>query len=160
MNHNQIRKLIQVKLKYIDLWSPEAEELIFLTGLTESGYDYIRQLGDGPAVSFFQVEPATAHDVCVNYLKYRATRLQKFCDATKIPEDAIKTSYKQYWADMLWYNIAAGILFCRYKYYRVPEPIPKEIEGMAAYWKEHYNTAGGKGSVKHFLELAKRREDR
>ena len=160
MNHPQIRYLIQEKLKAVGLWSPPAEELVYLTGLTESGYDYIRQLGDGPAVSFFQVEPATAHDICVNYLKYRGNRRKNFCKATKLPEDAVMTSYKQYWADLLWYNIAAGILFCRLKYYRVPEPIPEDLEGMAAYWKEHYNTVGGKGSVKHFLESAKRREDR
>ena len=66
MNHKQIRSLIQSKLKQQELWTPPAEELVFLTVLTESGYDYIEQVGSGPAKSFFQIEPLTAHDICEN----------------------------------------------------------------------------------------------
>jgi hypothetical protein len=159
MNHTQIRKLIDVKLKEVGMWSTEAVELVFLTGLTESGYDYIEQLGSGPAKSFFQIEPATAHDICDNYLKFRPDKVKSMSKATGIAESVIGSSKPEYWKDILTYNIAAGIILCRYKYWRVPKSIPKEIESMGDYWKKYYNTAGGKGSKEHFLAKAATRKD-
>lgn len=32
-----------------------------------------------------------------------------------------------------------------------PDPIPTDILGRANYWKKHYNTESGKGSVEHYL---------
>ena len=58
-------------LKKMNMWSEEAEELVFLTGLAESGYKYISQIGSDIARSFFQVEVATAKDCIDNYLIYR-----------------------------------------------------------------------------------------
>ena len=159
MNHKQIRSLIKSKLKEVELWTPPAEELVFLTGLTESGYDYIEQVGSGPAKSFFQIEPLTAHDICENYLKYRADKVEKFCKATGVFKDIVVESDPTYWEDILHYNIAAGIVLCRLKYYRVPKKIPSEIENMAKYWKKWYNTAGGKGTEEHFLSKVKSRKD-
>ena len=39
-------------------------------------------------------------------------------------------------------------------YWRVPRPLPaaSDLEGLAAYWKAHYNTAAGRGTVEHFLK--------
>ena len=145
MSHKQIRQLIAKKLNEIDMWSTEAEELVFLTGLTESSYDYIEQVGSGPAKSFFQIEPLTAHDICENYLKYRPGKVEKLSKATGISESIIGSSKPEYWEDILHYNIAAGIALCRIHYYRVPKKIPSEIESMAKYWKKWYNTEGGKG---------------
>ena len=159
MNHKQIRSLIRSKLKEVELWTPEAEELVFLTGLTESGYDYIEQVGSGPAKSFFQIEPLTAHDICENYLKYRPDKVEKLSNATGIDESIVGSSKPEHWEDILHYNIAAGIILCRLKYYRVPKKIPSEIENMAKYWKKWYNTAGGKGTEEHFLSKAKSRKD-
>ena len=62
MNHKQIRDLIKDTLQKIGMWSQESEELVFLTGMVESGYDYIYQIGSGIARSFWQVESATAKD--------------------------------------------------------------------------------------------------
>ena len=141
------------------MWSTEAEELVFLTGLTESGYDYIEQVGSGPAKSFFQIEPLTAHDICENYLKYRPGKVEKLSKATGISESIIGSSKPEYWEDILHYNIAAGIALCRIHYYRVPKKIPSEIESMAKYWKKWYNTEGGKGTKEHFLAKVGTRKD-
>ena len=62
MNHKQIKELIRHTLKKLGMWSEQAEELVFLTGLVESGYRYISQIGSGIARSFWQVESATAKD--------------------------------------------------------------------------------------------------
>ena len=58
--------------------SKDAVELVLATGIVESRYEYIRQMGDGPARSFWQVEPASAVDNCQHYLKYRS-ELMKDC---------------------------------------------------------------------------------
>lgn len=44
-----------------------------------------------------------------------------------------------------------SLLFCRLKYMLVPAPIPDTVEGRARYWKEHYNTAAGKGEPQEYI---------
>jgi len=161
VDHKQIRRITEHYLKRVDLWSPEAEELVFLTGLVESGYKYIRQLGEGPAVSFHQVEPQTAYDVCKNYLSYREKRAKLVTDALYLPDEAINDYSKEDWEEILWSSIGAGIVFCRLVYRRVPKPLPRIDEpiGMAAYWKTWYNTSKGAGTIDKFLSTIERRKD-
>ena len=69
---SQMRSLVQdtcldMGEKYA---SKDAIELVLATGIVESRYEYIRQMGDGPARSFWQVEPASAVDNCQHYLIY------------------------------------------------------------------------------------------
>ena len=56
------------------------------------------------------------------------------------------------WEEILEKNIAAGIIHCRLKYWRVPKKMPSSIEGQADYWKKYYNTEGGKGDPEHFID--------
>jgi hypothetical protein len=44
-----------------------------------------------------------------------------------------------------------AMLFCRLHYLRVPAPIPHDLAAQAAYWKLHYNTPLGKGSVEKYI---------
>jgi major membrane immunogen (membrane-anchored lipoprotein) len=60
------------------------------------------------------------------------------------------------WADILEKNIAAGIIHCRLKYWRVPKKMPSSIEGQADYWKKYYNSELGKGDPEHFVEVVKK----
>ena len=60
------------------------------------------------------------------------------------------------WADILEKNIAAGIVHCRLKYWRVPKSVPNTIEGKADYWKKYYNTEGGAGNPEHFVDAARK----
>ena len=39
-----------------------------------------------------------------------------------------------------------------------PDAIPDDLQDQAKYWKEQYNTAAGKGTVEHFIELAEELE--
>ena len=57
--------------------SDSAIKLVLATGSVESRYEYIRQMGDGPARSFFQVEAATAVDNLAHYLKHRTKLMAK-----------------------------------------------------------------------------------
>tara|TARA_R100000093_G_scaffold71712_1_gene48540 strand:+ start:95 stop:562 length:468 start_codon:yes stop_codon:yes gene_type:complete len=140
-------------------YSEEAETLIYATGLAESNYQYIRQHPTGPARSFRQVEPDTAMDNIVNYLEYRPHIIPRLARAAHTTKNKWETpanprhhgKLKSWWERELEQNLASAICHVRLKYWRVPKKIPKSIEGMADYWLKSYN-AGGKGSIKHFLD--------
>ena len=57
--------VIRPALSKINLWSPNAEELVLGLAIVESGLTYIRQWGGGPALGLWQVEPSTQNrDLC------------------------------------------------------------------------------------------------
>ena len=64
--------------------SKSAVDMVLATGIIESRYEYITQMNDGPAKSFFQVEPATAVDNLVHYLKHRPELMQKCAEASVV----------------------------------------------------------------------------
>ena len=160
MNHRQIKKLIETTLKKMDMWSEEAVELVFLTGLVESGYKYISQIGSGIARSFWQVEVATAKDCIDNYLIYRQDVLKSFGEAVHRKPSEILAWTEEELHELIWHDMALGIAFCRIKYRRVPKRLPKTLDECASQWKEFYNTVHGAGTVSHFLEMSEKRKDK
>ena len=136
--------------------SPEAVDLVLATGIVESRYEYIRQMGDGPARSFWQVEPASAVDNLMHYLKHRKSLMGKCAEASMVDLKHWQNYDELVWAEILEKNIAAGIIHCRLKYWRVPKRMPSTLEGQAAYWKKYYNTEGGKGDPEHFIESVRK----
>ena len=155
VNENQIKELIKdVCVQLGDKYAKkEGLDIVYATGIVESKYQYIEQIGAGPARSFWQVEPETAVDNCKNFISARPELMQKCADILGIdPYHFIDPSVDN-WDWILRTNIAAGIVHCRIKYWRVPEPIGDGPQGLAKYWKEHYNTEEGAGSVEHFLHL-------
>jgi len=140
----QVRSLvIRPALEAINLWSHAAEELVLGTGLQESRLKYIKQLGRGPALGLFQMEPRTHNDIWVNWLSRRPEISAPLrCLAHKPGPDAMVT-------DLLY---AAAM--CRVHYRRVPAALPSagDFEGQAAYWKKYYNTIYGAGTEEEYLE--------
>ena len=120
----------------------EAAALIFETGNAESGYRHLEQIG-GPAKGFFQIEGWVIKDCWDNYIVFRKS-IQKFLEGYGFDPDNMEFCLTS--------NIALQIAFCRICYRRKPGSIPKDIEGRAAYWKKHYNTPLGRGTVEHYLE--------
>ncbi|WP_416305192.1 hypothetical protein [Neptunicella sp. SCSIO 80796] len=53
-------------------------------------------------------------------------------------------------------NPLLSFIFCRLKYKLIPNEIPDYLLGRAKYWKYHYNTWAGKGTVSHYLCSANR----
>ena len=133
--------------------SEDAVNLVVATGIVESRYEYIRQMGDGPARSFWQVEAATAVDNLVHYLKHRSKLMTKCAETSLVDIKHWQNFDEKKWEEILEKNIAAGIVHCRLKYWRVPKRMPSTIEGKADYWKKYYNTEGGKGDPEHFVEV-------
>ena len=136
--------------------SDDAVTLVHETGLVESGYKYLRQLGDGPAKSFWQIEPASAVDNLVHYLKHRKKLMGKCAESSLVDLKHWQNYDERVWANILEKNIAAGIVHCRLKYWRIPKPMPNTLKGQADYWKKYYNTEGGAGDPEHFVELVKK----
>ena len=132
--------------------SKEAVDLVLATGIIESRYEYIKQMNDGPAASFFQVEPASAVDNCQHFLSHRKSLMKNCAIASKVDIKYWQMYDLDIWSEILEKNIAAGIVHCRIKYWRVPKRMPNTINGMAEYWKEFYNTAEGKGNPEEFVE--------
>ena len=140
--------------------SKEAVELVFLTGLVESGYKYISQIGSDIARSFWQVEVATAKDCVDNYLVYRQDVLKSFGEAVHRKPSEILAWTEEELHELMWHDMALGIAFCRIKYRRDPNPIPTDMKEIAHYWKNVYNTKSGAGTVEHFLSMTEKRKDK
>tara|TARA_R100000656_G_scaffold123650_1_gene100467 strand:+ start:2220 stop:2684 length:465 start_codon:yes stop_codon:yes gene_type:complete len=151
MDEKQIKNLIIRVLENINLHSEEAENLVFRTGMVESGYRYIRQLR-GPARGFFQCEPWVSVDICNNYLKYRPDLMKQVSKAIKVNLSHFTSPVEADWDFLLETNLAAQIAMCRLHYRRIPKALPKTLKGQAAYWKKYYNSSAGRGTVEDFLE--------
>ena len=50
-------------------------------------------------------------------------------------------------------NLMYGAAVCRLCYYRQPEALPEagDLEGQAAFWKQHYYTPVGAGTVSKYI---------
>jgi hypothetical protein len=135
--------------------SEDAITLIHETGVVESGYKYLRQLGDGPARSFWQTEPLTAISNLSDFLSYRKSLMAKCAEASMVDLKHWQNYNEKLWADILEKNIAAAIVHCRLKYWRVPMRMPNTLEGRAKYWKKYYNTEQGKGTEEKYIDTVK-----
>lgn len=153
VNADQLRELIQDTLRALEPEIPYSEaavELLMLTAAVESNLgEYIKQVR-GPARGIFQMEPRTAHCIHTNWLVYKQDLLQKVNQfANRMDPDL------QARGDLVW-----QIVWARLHYRRVPKPLPeirfmrgerkltnRSVQDLAKYWKEHFNTYLGKGTV-------------
>lgn len=135
LDRNQFESLIRRTLIELDprLCTDEAVNLILGTAAVESRFGtYLRQLGNGPARGFFQIEENTFHWLRNKYSK-------------RYPQIA-NYDFK----DLEW-NIKAGIIYCRLRYLVDPVAIPSKLNLQAQYWKRVYNTRYGKGTFHDFI---------
>ncbi len=150
INANQLRQLVvRPALKAIGLWSEAAENLVMGTAAQESGLTHIHQLGAGPAVGLFQMEPATYHDIWNRWLAGQPEIRKKLLKIAGLPEDSIGEPDVNLMAGNLYFAAA----MCRIFYRRIQAPLPAadDVPGLAAYWKKYYNTAKGKGTPQQFV---------
>lgn len=124
--------------------APAAIDLVMGTAAAESEFTAIHQVGGGPALGCWQIEPATAEDVWINYIQYRP--------ALKAAMGHVMTlgvPTRQLAADPIY-----GAIMCRLIYLRCPRPLPRhgDVPAYAAYWKAHYNTHLGAGTEQKFRE--------
>jgi len=133
--------VIRPVLKNLGLHSEAAEELLMLTAATESLCGkYIHQVG-GPALGIFQMEPRTHDDIWEHFLRFKP---------------GLSEQVKQYgcFSRELPGNLYYACAMARTHYLRVPERLPSatDIDGLARYWKTHYNTHLGAGRPHEAVE--------
>ena len=146
-------KVIERVLNKIELYSPEASDLVFKTLKVESLLKYVRQI-KGIAVGFGQCEPWVAVDICKNYLKYRPDLMKQVADTINVKLSYFTLPKEEDWAWILETNIAAMISFCRLHYRRIPKALPKKnLDEQWIYYKKYYNTERGKATNDHWMEI-------
>lgn len=152
----QLRETIAAALTAVDeltankyrLHSVAAVELLVGTALKESGgLRWRRQLNHGPARGLFQMEGATYDDIWRNYLAFRP-----------VLAEAIRSAFTPAGGELAFEQVtdddAYAAVMARLKYLRVPAPLPPagDVQAQAKYWKDHYNTKLGKGTVASYVE--------
>ena len=146
LDKEQFQDLIERKLKAINMHSGAAVHLLLGTAAQESEFGtYLKQVGGGPALGAFQMEPDTERDIWICYLGFREDLAQTVWLATGVSGSNFRA---------LEYNLAYQIVMARIHYRRIPEPLPpyNDIKALARYWKQHYNTPAGKGTEDEFVK--------
>ena len=145
VRHNLIRPILTAMGEATPCkHSDAAENLLMGTWAHESaGGKFIKQVG-GPACGIFQIEPPTAHSIINNYVLHRKPFkdfLAKYTTEQTIEEQLVT-------------NIAFQVIIARLVYFPKPQPLPpaNDIRALGGYWKAHYNTPLGKGTVDKFVD--------
>lgn len=127
-----------------------AERLVMGTAAHESGgFRYIRQVGGGPALSLWQIEPATAEDAWDRCGEARRNALENL---------GVGYPVRLEWEDVLPGNLYLGAALCRLIYYLKPFTMSGRSsksatpEDLAAIWKRWWNTEEGAGHPEQFVQ--------
>lgn len=143
---HMLQYVIRPTLVRIGMHSLAAERLMLVTAIAESGLKWLHQIGGGPALGLYQIEPATLHDVVDRYLAAKRpdlmARIRPLMTAEPIEDQAIT-------------NLAFATAAARLRYWMVPERMPAadDAEAMGAYHKRHFNSHLGAADPRHTAEL-------
>lgn len=136
------QEIIQPVLEHLDIYSLARENVLFGTGAHESKMGrYLQQIGGGPALGLYQMEPATYRSIWLDYLIYKPNLTQKIL---AIDSNNVLNLLK---------NPRYATAMAAIKYLWAPGRMPEaeDIEGLAKYWKKYYNTELGKGTVDQWI---------
>lgn len=141
-----VTEVIEPTLAEMGVGGAAATNLLLGTAAQESRLQYLRQLGGGPALGLWQMEPATYDDHWWSYLRPRPELRYAVVEAGGLKDDIPPV-------EALKFNLRYAAAMARVHYLRVPEPLPDpdDTPAMARYWKDHYNTHLGHGTVEQFI---------
>ncbi|AMO56558.1 hypothetical protein [Endozoicomonas montiporae] len=126
--------------------SPAAVRLLAMIAAHESGgFRYVQQLKNGPAKGLLQMEPVGLKEV-QRYLKLRPEKFREMPKAEALH------------LDQLIFDAQLAIACARVFFMAKPEPLPcaDDIEGLARYAKEHWNTDSGKAIWEDYADAYRR----
>jgi hypothetical protein len=134
----------------LDAATTGVRQLLLGTALQESGLKHLRQLASkdgrrGPALGYFQMEPATHDDIWVNFLDFRRALAARTLAVAGLASGRPE-------AELMVENHVYAAVMARLRYRRAPGTLPAagDVKAMGAYWKAHYNTVLGKGLASEF----------
>src|SRR5687767_12554256 len=115
-----------------------AERLVMGTAAQESGLRYLKQVGGGPALGLWQMEPATFADL------WKRMPVRVRLEVQELGQDE---------RDLVG-NLPFACAMCRVHYYLRPFKMPATADTglLAAIWKKHYNSYLGAGKVEEFMQ--------
>ena len=150
MNPQDLKEyIVQPTLHAINEYIPEslsAERLVLGTAAQESLLYYLDQTpsGPGPAYGIYQMEAET-HNGHLAWLKQKG-------DFWKLVQ-SYQVEYLDNCLEMVG-NLYYATIMCRIHYWRKTENLPSasDIYALGSYWKRHYNTYIGKGTVEEFVK--------
>lgn len=145
-------RVIRPALIFVGLHSEAAEELLLGTACQESHCgDALAQIGGGPALGVWQMEPATHDDIWRNFLRHRPHLAALVF--LLVPKRYQKPGGVRAEAAALVGSLEYAAVMARVKYLRDPAALPAagDIPAQAAMWKRVYNTAGGRGEIAEYL---------
>jgi hypothetical protein len=131
-------------------FSDDVVELLMGTAAIESKLGhFLQQIGGGPALGPFQVEPDTEVDNWNNYLRFKpveARFVRSFMSARAAADvfDGDKVRIPLYHTPAMKQELATNLpynmLMARIKYLRAPKALPKATDhiGMGNYWELYY----------------------
>ena len=125
--------VIKPTLDQLGLDQPGASFLLLGTALVESELAHVRQVGGGPALGVYQMEPATHADIWANWFpRHKDLARAVLALVADWPPGATQ----------LVPNLQYATAMARCLYRRRPEPLPApfDIPAMALYWKRYWNT--------------------
>lgn len=127
---------------------PAAVRLLLGTFLAESlvGTRTALVQISGPALGIYQMEPVTHH--------WLTDRVRSW----PLLNAALSRISSHRQDEQLVYDLRYATAMARLRYWVVPEALPdaSDAEGLAAYWKQHYNTHLGAGKPAKFVDLMER----
>lgn len=128
-------------------YSLAAEHLLLGTAAQESRLRYLHQLGRGPAVGLWQMEPFTYDDLWKTTLAGGGNALAAKVRILQTPGFSGGSSWE------LAGNLYLACAMSRVFYRRIREALPPayNVRAMGMYWKRYYNTMAGKGTVEEFI---------
>jgi len=150
-------QVVEPVLRAIGMGGEAAIRLMLGTAAVESRLRYLAQVGGGPALGIYQMEPATARDIVGRYLDQRQDIASRLSDALA-PCAPAPRGWRHMPDGALCFRLAADLAFAtalaRVRYFWVPEPLPdaSDVPAIARYWKRHFNTLGGAGTEAKFID--------
>lgn len=150
-NPESLRNIIRISLKPINatkhpLWSPAAEEILLMIAAHESNLGrHLRQIGGGPGRGLYQIEPDTLSDNYDNFINARPDLRSQMAEISGVAGPDL---------NQLQFNPIYSTIHARLKLYRAPGQLPDahDVQGMATYAKNHYNTADGAATEEKYLQ--------
>lgn len=147
-----MRYVIKPTLSFLEKDGDAARLLILCTAAVETRLGhYLKQKNDGVACGIYQMEPNTHLDIYDRVLSYHPFLNEKINQLSRF--DSIEHRERE-----LITNLEYATAMTRLQYWRFKEPLPEygDIEGMAVYWKNYYNTVKGDGTIEDFIRVYKK----
>lgn len=143
------------------LYSEAAVFLLMGTAAQESDLGfYMDQIGGGPGLGPFSVEPATNQSIWRHYLSRPEKALLREIVVGMVPQNSIirtqDAGFSYFYVDpaQLATNFIYSAAMARLKYWPKTEPLPPldDVFAMGEYWDLHFNGNPDFGTAEEFVE--------